>query len=151
MFDTKINTNDLKKLQKKFKTLEQFSKKDAVQEMNRAIMHAHRLAVSAAPVAKDYGGTLKQSIKPEALKDGAELVAYAEYAPYVEFGTGSGYVKVNDATKLGIPEKYIKQFKGRGIKEINMAPQPFFYGSVAKAYKNMLMRIEKRLKRIVNE
>lgn len=158
MVDAKINSADLKKLHKKLNKLSRFAKQEAVKEINTAILEAHRLAVSAAPVAKrsdqgqgSYGSTLKQSIQPKALKDGAELFSTAHYAPYVEFGTGNRYLSPNDATKLGIPDSYIAQFKGKGIREVNLDPQPFFYSSVAKAYKKMLARLEKRLKRITNE
>lgn len=151
MLDVKINSKDLKDLQRKLHKLQKFSQKDAISEVNRAMSHAKALAVQEAPVAKSYGGTLKQSIQLKVHKDGAEMYSTANYAPYVEFGTGSRYVSPNDATNLGIPSSYIAQFKGKGIKEVNLEPQPFFYGSAAKAYKNMLARLNKRLKRIANE
>lgn len=157
MIDTKINSADFKKLQKKFKKLHKYSKFDAVQEVNRAMANAQAMAVSLAPVAKStedqggYGGTLKGSIQLKVLSDGAEMYSTANYAPYVEFGTGSKYVSPNDATELGIPSSYIAKFKGKGIKEVNLKPRPFFYISAARAYNNMLARIERRLKKIANE
>ena len=151
MLDVKINSKDLKDLQRKLHKLQKFSRKDAIYEVNAAMSHAKNLAVQEAPVASSYGGTLKQSIQIKVHKDGAEMYSTANYAPYVEFGTGSRYVSPNDATNLGIPSSYIAQFKGKGIKEVNLEPQPFFYGSAAKAYKNMLARLNKRLKRIANE
>jgi len=151
MFDTKINSKDLKDLKNKLKKLRRYSSDESVKEINRAMLEAQSLAVQEAPVAKSYGGTLKGSIQLKVHKDGAEMYSTANYAPYVEFGTGSRYVSPNDATKLGIPSSYIAQFKGKGVKEVNLEPQPFFYGSAAKAYKKMLYRLERRLKKIANE
>lgn len=157
MLNTKINTADLQRLKRKFSKLQGYSKKVATYEMNRAVLQAQALAVAAAPVAKStktaggYGSTLKGSIQIKPFPEGAEMYSTANYAPYVEFGTGSRYVSPNDATKLGIPESYIAQFKGKGIKDINLAPRPFFYVSAARAYNNMLARVENRLKKILNE
>lgn len=149
MIDLKINTAELKDLQRKFRQLEKYSKKEAIKEVYTAMSEAQATAVQEAPVAESYGGTLKGSIQLKVYNDGAEMYSTANYAPYVEFGTGKRYVSPNDATKLGIPSSYIAQFKGKGIKEVNLEPQPFFYGSAAKAYKKMLNRLTKRLKRIV--
>jgi hypothetical protein len=153
MVDVKINNADYQKLQKKFKKLHKYSKVDAITEVNRAMSNAQAMAVASAPVAGkgEYGGTLKGSIQIKALPDGAEMYSTAHYAPYVEFGTGSRYVSPNDATELGIPSSYIAQFKGKGIKEVNLKPRPFFYSSVRKAYSLMLTRVNNRLKRITNE
>ena len=143
----------MKKLQKKFRKLHKFSKIDAVQEVNRAMIHAKNMAIASAPVGGKgkYGSTLKGSIDTKLTPDGAEMFSTVHYAPYVEFGTGSKYVSPNDATELGIPSSYIAQFKGKGIKEVNLKPRPFFYVSAARAYNNMLARIEMRLKKIANE
>jgi hypothetical protein len=153
MFDVKIDTADFQKLKRKLDKLEQYSKAVARTEVNRAMLHAQSMAVSAAPVAGggQYGGTLKGSIQLRNVQDGAEMYSTVFYAPYVEFGTGSRYVSPNDATELGIPGSYIAQFKGKGIKEVNLKPQPFFYVSARRAYQNMLMRVESRLKKITRE
>lgn len=153
MLDAKINSADFKKLQKKFRKLHKFSKVDAVQEVNKAMLHARKMAIESAPVGGKgkYGSTLKGSIDVKPTPDGAEMFSKVHYAPYVEFGTGSKYVSPNDATELGIPSSYIAQFKGKGIKEVNLKPRPFFYVSAARAYNNMLARIERRLKKIANE
>ena len=107
------------KLEKKFKKLNVYSERIFVSEANRAIANARAMAVSDAPVAESYGGTLKQSIRIKPVKGGGEMYSTVDYAPYVEFGTGSGYLKVNDATKLGIPEKFIKQFQLKLLNSLN--------------------------------
>lgn len=153
MVDVKINNADYQKLQKKFKKLHKYSKVDAVRALNGAMLDARAMAIASAPVAgkNEYGGTLKGSINVKPLPDGAEMYSTAHYAPYVEFGTGSRYVSPNDATELGIPSSYIAQFKGKGIKEVNLKPRPFFYSSVRKAYSKLLIDVNNRLKRITNE
>jgi len=48
------------------------------------------------------------------------MTNYASYAPYHEFGTG-GFVKVD-------PDwgQIAAQFKGKGLKVVNIRPRPFF-------------------------
>ena len=59
-------------------------------------------------------------------------MANANYAPYVEFGTG-GNVTLDDMLELGIPASYAEQFKG--AKEGNMRPQPFFSAQQGLVFK----------------
>ena len=59
------------------------------------------------------------------------------YAPYVEFGTGR-YVSVPAGY-----EAFARQFKGRGIRNNNMRPQPFFVHNYEKAKKNFIKDLNK--------
>jgi phage gpG-like protein len=74
-----------------------------------------------------------------------ELVAHTNYAPYIEFGTG-GLVDVPKGL-----EQYAIQFKGKGIRQVNLPARPFFFPSVfayqVEIVKNIreIIRREKRI------
>jgi len=59
-----------------------------------------------------------------------------EYAPYIEFGTG-GLVSVPKGL-----EDIALQFKGAGIRKVNMRAQPFFYRAFFEEAPKMLARIK---------
>ncbi len=88
-------------------------------------------------------GNLRQSIGYSASGKTVSVYAKANYAPYVEFGTG-GMVDLNDMQQLGIPESYAAQFKGEGIKNVNLPARPFFFSSVRIEYKKLFDRISKK-------
>jgi HK97 gp10 family phage protein len=137
----KINQSDLSQLNKKLDNLRAFDKKTLSNELGRSAMDIVRMAKQNAPVDK---GTLKQSIKSERKGKTVEVIAGAHYAPYVEFGTG-GMVKLDDMLQLGIPPSYAAQFKGRGIKEVNLPARPFFYNAARIGLKNLLVRLKGEL------
>jgi HK97 gp10 family phage protein len=95
----------------------------------------------AAPSNKSItGGSLKQTIINEP-KGKLNQVIYSKekYAPYVEFGTG-GLVSVpNELKELAI------QFKGKGIKKINIQPQPFLYPAFVKGRIDYLKQLKDNL------
>lgn len=81
-----------------------------------------QLVRSAKRFAPVDTGELRQSIN--AARKGElnwRVYVSAKHGPFIEFGTG-GLVRV--------PPELIDlalQFKGRGVKEINIRPQPFLY------------------------
>ncbi len=142
----KINSSDLAQLKKKLNNLRAFDKKTLSNELGRAAMDIARLAKQNAPVDK---GTLKQSIKSESKGKTVEVIAGAHYAPYVEFGTG-GMVDLDDMLQLGIPASYAAQFKGKGIKEVNLPARPFFFSSARIGFKTLLIRLKGELNNAIN-
>jgi phage gpG-like protein len=89
-------------------------------------------------------GALKNSIQTRPIKqskikvEGVVFVG-AEYAPYVEFGTG---------TEVKVPSelsKFASEFKGKGIKEVNLPARPFFYPEVFKQRNELPKNIDKSL------
>jgi len=89
-------------------------------------------------------GALKQSIQSTPIKvskneitGGVEVGAH--YAPYVEFGTGT---KVKVPTELN---NFAKQYKGKGIKEVNLPARPFFYPEVFRQRTELPKNIERTL------
>lgn len=141
----KINQSDLAKLNKKLAQLQKFSKQELSNEIGRGALEIVGRAKQSA--AKDTGA-LRQSINSEASGKGVAVYANANYAPYIEFGTGS-QVSLADMKELGIPDSYAAQFKGKGIKEINLPARPFFFSSARVGFNNMLKRVDKKLKKLL--
>ena len=140
----KINQADLVKLNKKLAMLQKFSKQELSNEIGRGAMEIVGRAKQSA--AKDTGA-LRQSINSESSGKGVDVFANANYAPYIEFGTGS-QVSLADMKELGIPDSYAAQFKGKGIREVNLPARPFFFSSARVGFNNMLKRIDKKLKKL---
>lgn len=87
-------------------------------------------------------GHLRQSIRvTEVRRFDAEAEVQAGYSAYVEFGTG---------TLVNVPkglEAYAMQFKGKGIKQVNLPARPFFYPAVMKNAREFQDRLKTLLSR----
>tara|TARA_R110002050_G_scaffold81166_3_gene173484 strand:+ start:2195 stop:2656 length:462 start_codon:yes stop_codon:yes gene_type:complete len=141
----KINKSDYNKLQTKLKKLKAFDRRILATEIAKTGAEISRLAKRSAP--KDTGA-LQQSISFGARGKQVQVVADKIYAPYVEFGTG-GKVKLDDMLELGIPSSYAMQFKGKGIREVNLPARPFFFSSARVGFKNLYKRVDNRLRNII--
>ena len=89
--------------------------------------------------ATDLTGQLKTMIQFDVNSKGATVLVPVSYAPYVEFGTG---------TKVNVPkglENYASQFKGKGIRQINLSARPFLFPAVEKNSKIFFERVKKLL------
>ena len=133
------------KLSKKLDKMRAFESKTVSNELGKTGLEIVRLAKRAAPVDK---GALKQSISTQRSGKSVNIVAAANYAPYVEFGTG-GSVDLTDMTELGIPESYAAQFKGKGIKDVNLPARPFFFSSARIGFKNLLNRLNGEIQKAI--
>jgi len=133
------------KLSKKLDKMRAFESKTVSNELGKTGLEIVRLAKRAAPVDK---GALKQSISTQRSGKSVNVVAAANYAPYVEFGTG-GRVDLTDMTELGIPESYAAQFKGKGIKDVNLPARPFFFSSARIGFKNLLNRLNGEIQKAI--
>jgi hypothetical protein len=103
-------------------------------------------AKQAAESSLDMG-TLKQSIFYEPTNNGlgAKITANAmsgdgdnrvNYAPFIEFGTGG---------LVNIPKGYEKtaaQFKGKGIRQINLPARPFLIPTTKSELRKMIKRLK---------
>ena len=144
MVNIKINKTDLKKLENKLEDLRDISEKELSKEVGQTVARiARRMKQN---VVVDLG-TLRQSIVFGVSGSKGFVKAKAKYAPYVEFGTGR-LVNLKDMQELGIPDSYAAQFKGRGIKEVNLPARPFFFSSVRTEFRKMLDRVNDKLKRL---
>lgn len=86
-------------------------------------------------------GALQSSIHSTPEKGGlAQTVGTPlDYAPYVEFGTG---------TMVDVPqglEDYAIQFKGAGVKEVNLPARPYLFGNARNNFSEMVERLKRRL------
>jgi HK97 gp10 family phage protein len=139
---SKVNRVDFvqKQLIKFGKDVEQF----VIEETQLAGRTIETDAKRLAPVNKAaniIGGSLKQQItyKPSNGGLGARIFANAPYSAYVEFGTG-GLVNVpSELKELAI------LFKGKGVKQINIRPQPFLYPAFTLNRQKYIASLQKKL------
>ena len=142
--DIKLNQSDLNNLNRKIAFFKGFDKKVLSTELGRTALDIAREAKKS--VAVDTGG-LKQSITPEISGKTVSVVVNKKYAPYIEFGTGST-VSLDDMLQLGIPSGYAMQFKGKGIREVNLPARPFLFSSARKELRNLMNRLTKRINKV---
>jgi len=141
MLSIEFNKQSLRDFYKYLKDLE-----NDVSDYIRAEIEDSMLAIeseAASNVAVDTGA-LKNSIQSTPIKvtknkitGGVEVGA--AYAPYVEFGTG---------TKVKVPSElnnFAKQYKGDGVKEVNLPARPFFYPEVFRQRTELPKNIERTL------
>ena len=142
--DIKLNKSDLNNLNRKIAFFKGFDKKVLSTELGRTALDIAREAKKTAAV--DTGG-LRQSITPEISGKTVSVVVNKKYAPYIEFGTGST-VSLDDMLQLGIPSSYAMQFKGKGIREVNLPARPFLFSSARKELRNLMNRLTKRINKV---
>ena len=139
----KINSNDLNKLNRKLSFLRGFDKKILSTELGRTALNIERLAKREVPAPT---GTLRKSIAAVIKDKTVSVVVDKNYAPYVEFGTGTK-VDLTDMLKLGIPSSYAAQFKGAGIRKVNLPARPLLISSARIEFNNLLERLNKKIKK----
>lgn len=84
-------------------------------------------------------GLLGNSISSYGIEEGTEIVAQKEYAAYVEFGTGA---------LVDVPaglEDYAIQFKGAGVKQVNLPARPYMFPSYFEEKPKLIKRIVEKL------
>ena len=89
-------------------------------------------------------GKLRQSIKTIKLKDSSYLIlanatGLAPYAAYMEFGTGG-----NVSVPLELADIAI-QFKGKGVKKIDLRPRPYMYPALVRQRRIFLEELKQLL------
>lgn len=105
--------------------------------------HGELMATSAKNMCVVDTGRLRSSIslKKEQFLS-YELVAQANYAAYVEFGTGKYFIS-NGEPWDGVASK----FKGKGIKEVNLLARPYMRPSIL----TYMPSLTKSIENIINE
>lgn len=105
-------------------------------QIDTAVTNIEAEAVAAAPVKL---GFLRGSSQHEAVGLEGVVRFTADYSPYIEFGTG-GSVDV----PAGL-EDYAIQFKGAGIRQVNLTPRPYLFPAFKAETTKMLERIDKKI------
>ena len=138
----RVSLQGMDKLQKAIESKNKALIEGVDNELKATVMDVNAKQVSRAPIDT---GKLRQSIGWE--KDAALTYSMvtrgmgAEYAPYIEFGTG-GMVDIPKGL-----EAEASKFKGRGIRQVNMKAQPFFFAPFFEEKNNLLKRLQKILDR----
>jgi HK97 gp10 family phage protein len=133
-------TFETKGIQQMLKDIKNYAKdvqEEVELELEASAREIERNAKRAAPVDM---GFLRNSISSKKNQEFVyEIVVQRYYGPYVEFGTG-GLVDV----PAGL-EQYAMQFKGDGIRQVNLPARPFLF----PAYEAERVLLVKRLKAIL--
>lgn len=141
----KISQTHLKALNKKIAKLKSLSEQELSNGVTAIAFDAARIAKQNVVVNKS---SLKNSISAGKVdKNTVAFKASIKYAPYVEYGTGR-LVSLSDMEELGIPASYAAQFKGKGIKEVNLPARPFFFSSLRIALAKGMIDINNRIKKL---
>ena len=89
-------------------------------------------------------GKLRQSIGTERITTLTyKIFANVNYAPYVEFGTGA---------KVSIPPNWgdlASYYKGKGIRQVNINPQPFLYPAFVNGKKYLKENMTNSLNELI--
>ena len=147
-----INKADLAKLQNKMKQLRNLDKQKLSNMLGdfalktQGEMRAQFPSILLRPDKST--GSLQKSINASAQNKQVVFQADMHYAPYVEFGTGR-FVDLEQLKQLGIPESYAMQFKGKGVKKVNLPARPYFFNSIRRQLKILLKNIDTKLKKII--
>lgn len=140
-----INDKDMVIIRKMIKDLEKISKQELSNEL--ATTASHAVFGMKSDVVVD-NSNLRSSINFERVNTNqVAIFARAPYAPYVEFGTGRK-VNFDDLKRLGFDPTYALQFKGKGIKDINLPARPFFFKNIRKEFNKLYDRLESKIKRL---
>jgi HK97 gp10 family phage protein len=147
MLSIEFNKQSLNAFYKYLKNLE-----DDVADYVRAEVEDSMLAIEseAANKVAVNTGALKNSIQSMPIKVSKNQITGgvevgAAYAPYVEFGTG---------TRVKVPSElsdFAAQYKGDGVKEVNLPARPFFYPEVFKQRTELPKNIERTLKKLLEK
>ena len=127
------------------------AEKKLVEGVNRAmdasVIDIHKKQVTRSPqgVGVDFGvlraGNTFDNSKPL----NKVLENKVKYAPYQEFGTGA-YVFIGETWMNPELLAIAANFKGKGIKKVNIMPRPFFYNSFYEEVPKLIKAIEEVLK-----
>jgi len=149
---TKLNLR-LEGADKLVKKLNKLGKEAKVLTDGVTRSNAEDIAADASSRAPSNKGeptplNLKQSISAQPIdKSNWYVISEKKYAPYVEFGTGTK-VDLSTLQKAGFPTSYAAQFKGAGIRQVNIRPQPFFFPAYIVGRRKYIKDLKQLLKRL---
>lgn len=132
-----LNLTGIKEVENALKVMDKHLRQDVGDEINSSALKIMSDAKRLAPIDL---GFLRGQISIEPINDLTyEVEAKAKYSAYIEFGTG-GEVNV----PAGYEDLAIR-FKGRGIRKVNIRPQPFLIPSYETEKPKLIDRLKKLL------
>jgi HK97 gp10 family phage protein len=132
-----LNLTGIKELENALKSIDKHLRQEVGNEINASAINIQNSAKRLAPVDL---GFLRNQIALNPINDLTfEVVARAKYSAYIEFGTG-GQVSI----PAGFEDLAIL-FKGRGVKTVNIRPQPFLIPSYEIEKPKLIQRLKKLL------
>ena len=140
----------LKGLKNVLSDLKKFGKEAEIEIHEITADNATLIAVDAIQKAPVDLGKLRQGIKAIELgksdfKIMANATGLAPYSAYIEFGTGKSVQVPTELKEIAI------LFKGKGVKEINLQPQPYLYPAFVKGRKKYLQDLKDLLEHLTNK
>lgn len=132
-------------MDKLLKQLSEIGKEGEIRIAQTTEGTAAQIEADAKQLAPVDTGKLQQGIKKFEINKLSWAVFanahnVAPYSAYMEFGTG-GLVEIPDELK-----DQALQFKGKGIREVNLRPQPFLYPAFVKGRKQYIKDLKEDLK-----
>jgi len=142
--NAKISQQEIRRMTSKLKRFRGKLKTEVAKELGQTAYDAVAVAKVKAPV---NDGFLRANIRPKKRKGGLNwsIRSEANYSAYQEFGTGRK-VNLTWLKDAGFPASYAAQFRGRGIKQVNIAPQPFFFPAINQEWPKLKKRVDKLFK-----
>lgn len=127
----------IKGLKQVLKNLDKFGK-EAKKEIDIVTFAtAKDIELDAKNLAPVDLGKLRQNILVEKVEESDyKVVSLMKYSAFVEFGTGKNVSVPDELRELAV------LFKGKGVKEIHIQPQPFLYPAFVKGRENYLKDLE---------
>ena len=136
----------VKGLKNVLSNLKKFGSEAAVEIDIATMATALDIAKNAKTLARKDMGKLAQSIYEVKISESDyKVVVGASYGAYVEFGTGKKVQVPSELKEIAI------QFKGAGIKQINLQPRPFLYPAFVKGRKQYIKDLKKVLKKLTKK
>lgn len=132
----KIEVQGAKALIKGLKKLSIDARSIVEEEIEVGVQDMRTDAVANAPVDT---GLLRASITAQSQGLEGEVSTNVPYAGPMEFGTGS---EVNIQPGW---EDIAEQYRGKGIRTVNIRPQPFMYPALEKNAPQIIKTINKRI------
>ena len=145
MIKIKVDSKQILMLQKQIQDLKYFAGQELSNELVKTAMFT--VAGMKTDARHDTGNLRNQTGFERQNENTVVIFSRAPYAPYVEFGTGR-LVDLQHLTKLGFPASYAMQFKGKGIKKVNLPARPFFFTNLRKELGDLTNRLETKIKQL---
>ena len=146
MAKTKVVVEGLKKTRRSLNKLgEKAEIKVHAITGDNATMIALNAKMQASITSFDLGDLAAGIQAEEVAKKKFKIVVKEKYAPYIEFGTG---------TMVSVPpelKKIAEQFRGKGIRKVNLPARPFLYPAFVEGRLKYLRDLKKLLKDLTNK